>query len=72
MSDCRFGDSPVNYPDPDPDPVPPSVEKLRVNIFLIQFELLYKIFRQILRRNECKYKQLQERFINLILMQFFS
>ena len=21
MSDCRFGVSPVNYPDPDPDPV---------------------------------------------------
>ena len=21
MSDCRFGISPVNYPDPDPDPV---------------------------------------------------
>ena len=20
MSDCRFGVSPVNYPDPDPDP----------------------------------------------------
>ena len=20
MSDCRFGLSPVNYPDPDPDP----------------------------------------------------
>ena len=20
MSDCRFGASPVNYPDPDPDP----------------------------------------------------
>ena len=22
MSDCRFGVSPVNYPDPDPDPDP--------------------------------------------------
>ena len=22
MSDCRFGVSPVNYPDPDPDPGP--------------------------------------------------
>ena len=21
MSDCRFGVSPVNYPDPDPDPI---------------------------------------------------
>ena len=21
MNDCRFGVSPVNYPDPDPDPV---------------------------------------------------
>ena len=21
MSDCRFGVSPVNYPDPDPDPM---------------------------------------------------
>ena len=21
MSDCRYGVSPVNYPDPDPDPV---------------------------------------------------
>ena len=21
MSDCRFGVSPVNYPDPDPEPV---------------------------------------------------
>ena len=21
MSDCRFGVSPVNYPDPDPDPL---------------------------------------------------
>ena len=20
MSDCRFGVSPINYPDPDPDP----------------------------------------------------
>ena len=24
MSDCRFGVSPVNYPDPDPDHVEPS------------------------------------------------
>ena len=37
--------------------VPLLEEKLRVNIFLIQFQLLYKIFRQILRRNESKYKQ---------------
>ena len=22
MSDCRYGVSPVNYPDPDPDPEP--------------------------------------------------
>ena len=22
MNDCRFGVSPVNYPDPDPDPDP--------------------------------------------------
>ena len=22
MNDCRFGFSPVNYPDPDPDPDP--------------------------------------------------
>ena len=21
MSDCRFGVSPVNYPDPDPEPI---------------------------------------------------
>ena len=25
MSDCRFGVSPVNYPDPDPDPIDVSV-----------------------------------------------
>ena len=24
MSDCRFGVSPLNYPDPDPDPDPDS------------------------------------------------
>ena len=24
MSDCRFGVSPVNYPDPNPDPGTPS------------------------------------------------
>ena len=24
MSDCRFGVSPVNYPDPDPDYFPPE------------------------------------------------
>ena len=24
MSDCRFGVSPVNYPDPDPDPDLPA------------------------------------------------
>ena len=34
--------------------VPLLVEKVRVNIFLNQFKLLYKIFSQILRRNECK------------------
>ena len=37
--------------------VPLLVEKLCVNIFFIQFKLLYKIFHQILRRNERKYKQ---------------
>ena len=37
--------------------VPILIEKMRVNNFLIQFKLLYKIFRQILHRNECKYKQ---------------
>ena len=28
MSDCRFGVSPVNYPDPDPDPGLPLVNRL--------------------------------------------
>ena len=29
MSDCRFGVSPVNYPDPDPDSDPdPDLAKL--------------------------------------------
>ena len=28
MSDCRFGVSPVNYPDPDPDPDPVKLAKL--------------------------------------------
>ena len=28
MSDCRFGVSPVNYPDPDPDPDAPSYVKV--------------------------------------------
>ena len=27
MSDCRFGVSPVNYPDPDPDPDDQSPQK---------------------------------------------
>ena len=25
MNDCRFGVSPVNYPDPDPDPFSPMI-----------------------------------------------
>ena len=25
MSDCRFGVSPVNYPDPDPDTTPSTI-----------------------------------------------
>ena len=30
MSDCRFGVSPVNYPDPDPDPrFPPFLPYVR-------------------------------------------
>ena len=34
MSDCRFGVSPVNYPDPDPDPDPTEMngEHLPVNM----------------------------------------
>ena len=32
MSDCRFGVSPVNYPDPDPDPeTGPDKTKLMTN-----------------------------------------
>ena len=30
MSDCRFGVSPVNYPDPDPDPVDNAICKAEV------------------------------------------
>ena len=29
MSDCRFGVSPVNYPDPDPDELCPNFKKIR-------------------------------------------
>ena len=33
MSDCRFGVSPVNYPDPDPDPDPEHSKKRVLQIF---------------------------------------
>ena len=39
------------------DAVPLSAEKLRVNVFLLQFERLYQIFRQRFDWYECKYKQ---------------
>ena len=32
MSDCRFGVSPVNYPDPDPDPFSRVVQEIRGTI----------------------------------------
>ena len=37
MSDCRFGVSPVNYPDPDPEPSPVCVKVLhgRLARFLV-------------------------------------
>ena len=39
------------------DAVPLLAEKLRINVFLLQLERLYKIFRQRFDWNECKYKQ---------------
>ena len=32
MSDCRYGVSPVNYPDPDPDPIAEITAKKADNI----------------------------------------
>ena len=44
MSDCRFGVSPVNYPDPDPDPKMPLTYVLYIcgNILLTKGHLGYK------------------------------
>ena len=42
MSDCRFGVSPVNYPDPDPDPertwvdLPRNINKMSLGVNGIQ------------------------------------
>ena len=35
MSDCRFGVSPVNYPDPDPDPdqTPSMPNRVELKVF---------------------------------------
>ena len=40
MSDCRFGVSPVNYPDPDPDPttVDLKLRETQRDNFTQQFE----------------------------------
>ena len=37
MSDCRFGVSPVNYPDPDPDPGPArdQINKLGTKVLVL-------------------------------------
>ena len=36
MSDCRFGVSPVNYPDPDPDPDMHLISTICVAILVIE------------------------------------
>ena len=43
MSDCRFGVSPVNYPDPDPDVKDVSVplESLRPHRLIIRDPMCY-------------------------------
>ena len=44
MSDCRFGVSPVNYPDPDPEPLNcPSIYYFGLESFLV-FCLILMIF----------------------------
>ena len=40
MSDCRFGVSPVNYPDPDPDPDPSLIGQVTHRIFLTIMDMV--------------------------------
>ena len=44
MSDCRFGVSPVNYPDPDPEP-------LRIGIIRALNECTVRLFKATTRHN---------------------
>ena len=39
MSDCRFGVSPVNYPDPDPDQIAKAGVSQQNQVFLISVHL---------------------------------
>ena len=43
MSDCRFGVSPVNYPDPDPDQPYPFI----VNVFVLNKHLSFVILKMM-------------------------
>ena len=47
MSDCRFGVSPVNYPDPDPDPVTNHpffiLWSMSVMHFFLMIQALFKV-----------------------------
>ena len=50
MSDCRFGVSPVNYPDPDPDPLS------SVCMYVCMYVCVYVVntFKHLLLRNRLK------------------
>ena len=50
MSDCRFGVSPVNYPDPDPDPF--KIVLKQIFLFFTPFSKMFAVHKSVIKTGE--------------------